>query len=219
MNRNNLRVIVAVVASMLFAGFTAKAAEVADVRPVSGEITWVDTKLGKLQLENDVPQGTGEIAEYRISEHETRVTDPADKKFLSVADLWPGQHVTVDAVKGEEDKIVLKITVAPRPVSDLQEAYGEIESVDALTGTLVLTARSRVGGTVEIDFFHFVFEPKDVIAMRSPSREPVQLEVKPGDLIKVEFVVKDGKRWARSITLYPPRVMSTTTTTTVTTTR
>ena len=56
--------------------------------------------------------------------------------------------------------------------------------------------------------------------MKDPSIQPVQLELKPGDLVKVEYVVKDGKRHAHSITLLSaaPETTSTTTTTTTSTT-
>jgi hypothetical protein len=215
MSINHLKVIIAVTASILFAGFSAQASETTATYRVSGEVTWVDTKLGELQLES---VATGEITTFRISEHETRVTEPLDKKFLTIADLWPGQEVTIDVINGQEGKIVQKITLIPRPTSDAQEAYGEVQAIDASSGTLVLTARSRVGGSTEVNLYHFDFDPKTVVAMRNPSQVPVQLEVKPGDLVKINFVVRNGKRRANSITLYPPRVINTTTTTTTVTT-
>jgi hypothetical protein len=70
------------------------------------------------------------------------------------------------------------------------------------------------------NLFYFVFEPKDIVVMQSPSTQPVQLELNPGDLVKVEFWVKDGKRHAHSITLLraASETRSTTTTTTTSTT-
>ncbi len=211
-----LKVIVAVTAVVLFTDISASASEVADVRHVSGEITWIDLKLGKLELENDISPGMGEITEYRINQNETRVNDPADKKFLTIADLHPGQHVTIDVINGKEEMIVQKITADLRPTSDFQEAYGEIEAIDAPAGTLSLSERPGIGEVGESHLSHFVFEPKNLIAMRSPSKESVQLNLKPGDLVKVEFTVRDGKRQAQYITLYSPRVTRTTTTTTTT---
>src|SRR3989338_5111712 len=112
MNINRLKVFVAVTAAVLLTGMPVRAAEQAHVSQVSGEITWVDVNLGKLQLKNDASPNTGEILEYRITKDETRVTNPSDKKFLTIEDLQAGQHVTVDVIDGQEDKIVQKITTA-----------------------------------------------------------------------------------------------------------
>lgn len=219
MNIKSLKVVVAIMGAVLFTGISSVSAyETADVRQVSGEIQWIDLKLGKLQLKSDTAPSTGEITEYRITDNETRVTDPTDKKLLTVKDLQPGQHVTVDVIDGKEEKIVQAITADPRPASDLQEAYGEIETVDG-AGALTLAKRPRAGEWGESNQSDFIFDPKDVIVMQSPSKQPVELLLKPGDVVKVEFVVKDGKQWARSITLYSPKVTSTTTTTTVITTQ
>jgi cold shock CspA family protein len=209
----------AVTAMVLLTSISVRAEQPPFVRHVSGEITWIDTKLGKLQLESDATPGTGEITEYRITDYETRVTNPSDKKFLKIEDLQPGQQVTIDVINGKEGDIVQKITANPRPASDFQEAYGRIEALDVPAGTLTLAERPGAGEAGESDLSGFVFEPKDIVVMRSPSRESVQLELKPGDVVKVDYVVRDGKRRARSITLYSPRVTSTTTTTTVTTTQ
>ncbi len=216
MRMNYVQFIMAV-AVVLVSGISARAAGSLDVYQVSGELTWVDTKLGALQIE---VEPSGEVAEYRISHHETRVTELSDKKFLAVGDLWPGQHVTIDVVRGQEARIVQNITLAPTLASDTRQAYGEVRAIDISAGTLVLTSSARVEGADDVDQFHFVFDPKDIVMMQSPRREPVQLEVKPGDRVKVDFDVRDGKRRLHAITLYPPRAMSTTTTTTtVTTTR
>ncbi len=219
MNTNYLKVFIAVTAAVLLTSVSVRASEMGDVSHVSGEITWIDLKLGQLQLKSDTRQSTGEITEYRITEHETRVTNPSDKKFLSIEDLQPGQHVTIDVINGKEEKIVQKITADPRPASDFQEAYGEIEAIDVPAGTLILEGRLRSGEAQESNLSYFVFEPKDIVVMQSPSSQPVQLELKAGDVVKVEFVVRDGKQRAHSITLYSPKVTSTTTTTTTTTTR
>ena len=109
MNTNYLKVIVAVTAALFFGSMSVRAAEVGDVSHESGEITWIDTKLGQLQLKSDTRPNTGEISEYRITEHETRVTNPSDKKFLSIEDLQPGQHVTIDVINGKEEKIVMGV--------------------------------------------------------------------------------------------------------------
>ena len=213
------RLFFALTAAVLFTSISVRAEQTPFVRHVSGEITWIDTKLGKLQLESDATPNSGEITEYRITDYETRVKTPLDKQFLKIEDLQPGQHVTIDVVNGKEGDIVQKITANPSPTSDFQEAYGRIEALDVPAGTLTLAERPGAGEAGESDLSSFVFVPKDIVVMRSPSRESVQLELKPGDVVKVEYVLKDGKRQARSITLYSPKVTSTTTTTTTTTTQ
>src|SRR3989338_973021 len=112
MNANYLKVFFAVTAAVLLTGMPVHAIEIvqANIRPVSGEITWIDLKLGKLQLERDMSPRTEEITEYRINKNETRVVSPTDKKFLTVEDLYPGQHVAIDVVNGKEGDIVQKIT-------------------------------------------------------------------------------------------------------------
>ncbi len=171
-----------------------------------------------MHLQSDTSPNNVELTEYRISQNETRVTNPTDKKFLTIEDLQPGQHVTIDVINGKEEKIVQKITADPRPASEFQEAYGEIESINVPAGTFTLAGRQRAGEMGK-DLSYFVFEPQDIIVMQSPSRQPVQLELKPRDLVKVEFVVRDRKQRAQSITLYSPKTTSTITTTTTTTTQ
>lgn len=221
MNTNYLKVFVAVTAAVVLAGMPARAAETvqADVRQVSGEITWIDIKLGQLQLKDDASPSTGAVAEYRINKDETRVTDPSDKKFLSIGDLHPGQHVAIDVIKGQEEKTVQKIIAEPWPASDYQVALGELQSIDLTTGTLVLMERPRIGEEGTAHLSTFVFEPNGLVILQSPSMQPVQLVLNPGDVVKVTYVVSDGNRRLHSITLYSARTTSTTVTTTTTVTQ
>jgi hypothetical protein len=216
MNVNYLKLFFAVTAAVLFTGIPVRA-ETGDVRRVSGEIGWVDVQLGKLELNKETPTGT-ETTAYRITQNETRVTDPKDEKFLNVADLRAGQYVTIEEVDGQEDKVVPKIIVDPMPKSEFQQAFGELKSIDVPAETLILEERVRIGQEEKSRLSTFVFDPKTIVVMHSPSKKPVELVLKPGDVLKVEFVSLDGKQQARYITLYSPVVTSTTTTTTTTTT-
>ena len=218
MNVNYLKVMVAVTAAVLFTGISVRAEQTPVVRNVSGEIGWVDVQLGKLELNKETPKGTKTTA-YRITQNDTRVTDPADKQFLSVDDLRAGQYITIEAVDGQEEKVVPKIIIEPMPVSEFQQALGVLMSIDVDAGTLVVEERIRVGQEERTRLTEFVFDPKTILVMHSPSKQPVELALKPGDVVKVEYVALDGKQQARYITLYSPVVTSTTTTTTVTTTR
>ncbi len=215
MKETNLKLIFVVTAAMVFSGFSVRAADTASVRHESGEITWVDLNQGKLQLRSDVSPGKGDIFEYRITQNETRVTDPTDKKLLTVEDLWPGQQVKIDVINGSEEKIVQKVVVNRNKKVYLQQAYGEVKEIDE-AGTLVVAERSKTGVADRV-LSYFIFEPKTLVVMQSPSRKPVELLVKPGDIVKVEFVVKNKKQQAQYITLYAPTVVSTTTTTIITT--
>ena len=53
------------------------------MRSVSGEISWINVKLGQLQLKSDEGQDTRGITEYRINQQETRVTDPSIRTWRS----------------------------------------------------------------------------------------------------------------------------------------
>ena len=148
------------------------------------------------------------------------MTDPSDKKFLVIKDLRAGQHVTIELIDSSGETMARKIIAEPIPEPVFQEATGELEAIDVQAGTIVIDEKPLPGEGGKGNLSYFVFEPKDIVVMKSPSTQPVQLELKPGDLVKVEFVVKDGKRYARSITLLlaAPETTSTTTTTTTTST-
>jgi hypothetical protein len=183
---------------------------------VSGEIVQIDVKLGKLQLKNDTGQDAGGITEYRINQNETRVTDLSDTKFLVIKDLQAGQHVTMELLDSPDATMVRKIIAEPMPEPVLQEVSGELEAIDVQAGTLIVEQKplSNEGGNLS----YFVFEPRDIVFMKTRDRQPVQLELNPGDLVQVEFVVKDGKRHARSIMLLSAASETTSTTTTTTST-
>ncbi len=192
-----------------------------NMRSVSGEIVWIDVLLGKLQLKSDAGQDTRGRTEYRINQDETRVTDSSDKKFLVIKDLRVGQHITIELIDSPEETMARKIIAEPMPQEPFfQEATGELEAIDIQAGTLIIEEKPlpKEGGKGNLSYF--VFEPKDIVAMKTPSKQPVQLELKPGDIVRIEFVVKDGKRHAQSITQLSaaPETKSTTTTTTTSTT-
>ena len=190
----------------------------APVRQVGGEIVWLDLQLGKLQLNTDQSRSARATSEYRITEHETRVTDRLDKQFLAITDLRAGQQITIESRASGDENLATKITVEPTSAPLFQEAEGTIESIDATPGTFTLkeTTSTQAAGTVSL----FTFDPNTIVVMESPSLQPVRLEVKPGDFVKVDYVVHDGKRYARSMMRYAvmPAPMTTTTTTIRTTT-
>ncbi len=204
--------------SVVVPGAVSAAEPVASVRQAAGEITWLDTQLGKLQLYADHSRGTRAAAEYSITQHGTRVTDRLDQQFLTIADLRAGQHVTIESNRSGEGHFATKITVEPTLAPLFQQAEGTIESIDVSPGTFPLkeTASPGAAGAVSV----FIFDPKDLVVMEHPSLQPVRLEVKPGDFVKVEYVVNDGRRSARSMMRYAvwPVSMTTITTTTSTTT-
>lgn len=190
------------------------------MRRVSGEIAWIDVKLGLLQLKSDAGQDTRDITEYRINLNETRVTDPSDKKFLVIKDLQAGQHVTIELIDSPGETMIRRIIAEPMPEPVFQESTGELESIDVQAGTLIIEEKPLPGEGGKGNLSYFTFEPNDIVVMRAPSKQSVRLELNPGDLVQVEYVVKDGKRHARSITLlsFAPEASSTTTTTTTSTT-
>ncbi len=190
---------------------------------VSGEISWIDVKVGKLQLAADASRDRRDPTEYRVNKDATRVTDPTDKKFIKLEDLRVGQHVAIefDYIDGEwkEAPIAQKIIASSIPGPVFQVVTGVLAAIDAQAGTFSIEQRP-LPSEGRGNMFYFAFEPSNIIAMRAPSRQPVQLEFNPGDLVQVEFVVIDGKNYARSITLLsvtPGAPVATGTTTTTTT--
>lgn len=184
------------------------------MRSVSGEISVIDVKTGLLQLKGVRGQDKRGISEYRINQDETRVTNPSDKKFLVIKDLQVGQHVTIELIDSPKETMVRKITAEPMPKTVYQEAVGELEAIDVQSGTLVIEQKPLRGENGKSGLVYFVFEPKNIVVMEKSRREPVQLVLNPGDLVRVEFLVKNGKRYARSITLLQAAFKNTSTTTT-----
>jgi hypothetical protein len=194
------------------------------VVPVSGVISWIDIKAGKLQLAADASRNRKDPIEYRINQNSTFVTEPTHKKFLKLEDLRVGQYVVVEFnyIPGEwvDVPVAQKIIANPIPEPIFQVATGQLNAIDAQAGTFSIIERPlpSEGGTGKLSYF--IFDPNTIVVMKSPSLQPVALVLKPGDLVQVEFVVNDGKRYARSITLLSaiPETTSTTTTTTTSTT-
>ncbi len=193
-----------------------------EMRSVSGEIAAIDVKLGLLKLNHDAGQDDRGIREYRINQDETRVTDPSDKKFLVIKDLRVGQHVVIKLIDSPEETMVRKIIAEPMPEPSYQEITGELQAIDILAGTLVIEQEPLLNDEGKSKLLYFVFEPNNIVIMQAPSRQPVRLELYPGDLLQVEYVVKDGRRQAHSITLLKAasetkRTITTTTTSTTVT--
>jgi hypothetical protein len=215
-------ILVGVVGFFMFGGLaqvsTVQAASPnTEMYSVSGTIEWIDVKLGKLKLDADEGQDTRGITEYRINKDQTRVTDPSDKKFLVIKDLRAGQHVTIEVKNSYGENLIRKIIAEAIPEPVFQEAIGELEAIDMQAGTLVIERRPLSDEGRKGDLVYFVFDPNSIVLMRTPGKQPVQLELNPGDVVQVEFVVRDGTRHARSITLLSSSSETTSTTTTTTT--
>jgi hypothetical protein len=172
-----------------------------------------------MQIKLTGAPGVGETKEYRITRYETRVKDPADKKFLTIDDLRPGENVTLDVVDGQENKIIEKIVAESLKASDFQVASGQIQAIDGQAGTLTLQEKMRNGVQEESNLSYFLFDPNNVVVFQSPSIQPVALVLKPGDSVQIQFVLRDGKQEVYSITLYSPEHTTTTVVTTTTSTQ
>ncbi len=195
---------------------------IAPVHQAVGEIVWLDTQLGQLQLNTETSTGTRATTQYKITQQDTRVTDHLDKQFLTITDLRAGQYIKIESNDSGQGQLATKISVEPTSAPLFEEAEGTIESVDTGnlgTFTLKETTSTQAAGTVSL----FVFDPNTIVVMESPSLQPVRMEVRPGDFVRVAYVVIDGKRYARSMMRYSavpaPRNITTTTTTSTTTTR
>lgn len=84
---------------------------------VSGEISWVDVNLGKLQLKEEGLRGDWMTTEYRINQQATNVTDPSDRQFLTLEDLRSGQQVRIEfeSANNYGEQMARKITVVSTP--------------------------------------------------------------------------------------------------------
>ncbi len=219
MNANYLKLFFTITAMVFFTGMSVYASEASTVSQVSGRVTWVDIKLGQMQIKFNQPPGTGETKEYRITRYETRVKDPSDKKFLTIDDLRPGENVTLDVINDQEGKIIKKIVAESLEASDFQVASGQIQAIEPQAGTLTLQENMRNGVVEESNLSYFLFDPNNVVVFQSPSTQPVVLVLKPGDSVQIQFVLRDGKQQVYSITLYSPQHTTTTTVTTTTNTQ
>ena len=209
----------AITAGVFFTAMPVYASvETVTVSQVSGRIMWVDIKLGQMQIKLSQSPSIGEIKEYRVTRYETRVKDPSDKKFLTIDDLRPGENVILEVVNGQADKIIEKIVAESLAASDFQEASGQLQAIDGSTGTFTLQETMRNGVEEKSNLSNFLFDPNTIVVFQSPGIQPVALVVKPGDQLKVQFVLKDGKQQAYSITFYAPQHTTTTTVTTTTST-
>ncbi len=213
MKANYLKSLFSITAMLLFTGISVFAAVTPSVRQVHGRVMWVDIKQGQMQIKLNGAPGRGETKVYRITRYETRVKDPADKKFLTIDDLRPGENVTLDVVDGQEDKIIEKIVAESLQASDFQVASGQIKAIDGQAGTLTLQEKMRNGVEEKSNQSYFLFDPNNVVVFQSPSTQPVALVLKPGDAVQIQFVLKDGKQQVYSITLYSPGHTTTTTVT------
>lgn len=218
MNKNYFKKVVALMFTVLFAGTFAFSAETTNMHSVSGEIGWVDVQAGKLELNEEILNGT-KTTTYNITQNETRVTDAKDEKFLNVGDLRAGQYVILEMINDQEDNVIPKIILEPMPASEYQQAFGELKAIDVEVGTLTLEEKVKIGQQEVSRESYFVFDPKTIIVKQSPNKQPVELMLKPGDVLKVEFIQQDGKQQAHDITLYSPVVKTIITKTTVTTTQ
>ena len=95
--------------------FAAQVTSATKMRTVSGEISWIDVKLGSFQIKADANQDTRGITEYTTNQDETRVTDPTDEKFLVIKDLRVGQHVTIELIDSPKETMARKIIAEPLP--------------------------------------------------------------------------------------------------------
>lgn len=184
------------------------------MRSVSGEISWIDVKLGALQIKADANQDTRGLTEYTTNQDETRVTDPTDTKFLVIKDLRVGQHVTIELIDAPGETMARKIIAQPLPEPMYREAVGVLKSIDVGAGTLVIEQELLPSQGGKGNLSYFVFQPKDIVVMEKLNTQPVQLVLNPGDLVKIEFLVKDDKQYARSITLLQAVMENKSTTTT-----
>ena len=112
---------------------------------VSGEIALIDIKLGKLQLATDESGNRRSPAEFKINWHDTRVTDPTDKKFLKLEDLQVGQHVTVefDYIQGEWKRVPIAQNIIADTMSEAVPQKATLQGSTSTTTTTTTTTTTK----------------------------------------------------------------------------
>jgi len=218
MKENYLKAFFVLTVLILFIGIPVFAS-VPTVNQVQGRIMWVDVKLGTMQIKVNQAAGMGETRDYRITRYETRVKDTSDRKFLTIDDLRAGEIVTLNVIDGQENKIIEKIISESLEASDFQEVKGTIQAIDTQKGIITLDEKIRNGVDENSKISNFYFEPNNIVEFQSPVLKPVNLDLKSGDQVKIQFVMKDEKQQTYSITLYAPAQTTTTTVTTTTSTQ
>lgn len=212
MKKQYLQMLAGVVAVLFMASGCASLPQKGEARHLTGDIKWVDVQEGKLRMR-------GETIVFRVTQNDTRVTDPKDKQFLTVKDLKAGQRVAIDYFDMHTEPIAQKIIIESMPAVAYEDAYGEVQAIDGHAGTMTIDERPDFGEWRRGNLSSFVFDPNTILVMRSPRMEPVRTEVRPGDDVKIEFMMKDGQKDASSIVLYSrlPKPLGARTTTTTTT--
>lgn len=208
MNNYCSKVFLAVTAAMLLTSVAVQVDAFAqgDVRQVPGEITWIDLQSGQLQLQTNTSP-IGNIIDFRINREQTRVVNPADQS-LDINDLHPGQNVTIDVSNGQGDAIVQNITTEVSPSSDYLEAYGQIGTVDLLGNSFTLSGAQRVGTKEQNKVTSFIFDPQNIVVTQSPSKGPFDAQMRTGQIVRIEYAMKDDQRMVRSITVFSPEIIS-----------
>ena len=101
---------------MTFSGLMLAHAQVGtntntEMRSISGFISSIDVKNGRMQLSSDRGQDTRGISLYTVNLSKTLVTNPSDSQYLVVKDLAVNQHVTVELIdnpNGSPEEVVAR---------------------------------------------------------------------------------------------------------------
>jgi outer membrane protein OmpA-like peptidoglycan-associated protein len=129
--------LIAGIAFLFIASVAVYAGEVPAVSYQSGQIAWVDVQQGELGLNRETPLGM-RTTTYRITDNNTRVTDPTDTEFLNIYDLWAGQIVTIQLAKGKEGEVVQKIILgSSEAYQQKSEPFVELKAKDVADGTII----------------------------------------------------------------------------------
>ena len=169
----------------------------AQVKQASGEVAAVDLALGRLTLREIADGRSAETQDYALSARDTAVTDPLDKQFLKLEGLQPGYRVRVDYAVVDGQRLAKKITVDS--VNDLRWAVGTVSAMDARRNTLWIS-QERPAGSVGSSVITQYETDSGTQVMDLAERRFISLgEIQPGDLVQVEFTLKNGKRVARLI--------------------
>lgn len=165
-----------------------------------GQIAWVDTRTGRLVLEEHAGRslpGAQMQMEYVITPQKTSVTDSRDQQFLQLEDLQAGQFVGVEFTHINGRRMAHAVVVEPAPAvlsSGAQMISGEVMAVDLRTREFVV--RETIPGRLpSAEVTYRIMAPEGIAFTEERTGQPIRLEdLRVGQVVRIELNGQAGGR-------------------------
>ena len=174
-----------------------------DIRWAVGDVASLDVGRGVFTLTHTQPGWASPvITHYRTNPDTTRVVDLQGRRFTTLADLRPGDTVQVEFTLENGERVARWIAVSA-PLIQVFWATGEIESIDPVTGTLVVSQRIPSWNFSEKAYYVVDLDGTRIVDLRGGNFLRLS-DLRPGDPVSVQFVDSQGRRSVQCILLVPP---------------